>query len=364
MSNNICGIYLIKNNRNGLTYIGQSIDINKRIKEHFRKSFAGRTLIDSAIASEPQNFSWEVLTECDREDLNYYEKYYIYYYDSMNHGYNRNFGGKSVGILRGEQHHNAKYTDEEILNIRKDYVSHTMLDLYKKYGKNQSFYSFKNTITYSYKHLPIYKKNEKQWYYPPEWDKEKIISEKYSTGATISESEIMELRRLSLFYTDEEIFKMPQRKNCKTIRQLSELIRGRLYDWLPYFNRKEQKWIYPANWDGAKEQEIDELPIFKDIFYKKNINRPKDKLTNYQVIQIRVASLYLSPQRKIIEKLNLQEVISKDTIKLILKNKTHLSVPYLLDNQWIYPANFTQKQKEYFPKLIKKIEKELLLGED
>ena len=173
----------------------------------------------------------------------------------------------------------------------------------------------------------------------------------------------MELRRLSLFYTDEEIFNMPQRKDCKTIRQLNELISGRLYTWLPYFNRKEQKWIYPNNWNGMKEQEIDELPIFKDIFYKKNRNS-QTKLTNYQVIQIRVASLYLSPQRKIIEKLNLQEVISKDAVKLILKNKTHLSVPYLIDNQWIYPANFTQKQKEYFPKLVKKIEKELLLGED
>ena len=64
------------------------------------------------------------------------------------------------------------------------------------------------------------------------------------------------------------------------------------------------------------------------------------------------------------EKLNLQDLISIDSIKLILKNKTHLSMPYLSDGQWIYPANFTQKQKEYFPKLVKKIEKELRLEEE
>lgn len=363
MSNPICGIYLIKNNRNGLTYIGQSIDIHRRIKEHFSKTYRNITLIDSAIADEPEIFSWEVLIECDKEDLNYYENYYIYYYDSLNHGYNRNFGGHSVGVLMGEKHPQAKYTDEEILNIRKEYVYCTMLELYDKYQKNQSFYSFKNTISNSYKHLPVYKKSKKEWYYPPEWKGDKIISKKYSQGNTISEDEIMELRRLSLFYTDEEIFNMPQRKECRTIRQLNELINGRLYTWLPYFNRKKQKWIYPDNWVREKEQELDELPIFKDIFYKKN-NNSQTKLTNYQVIQIRIASLYLSPQRRIIEKLNLQDLISKDSIKLILKNKTHLSVPYLIDGQWIYPANFTQKQKEYFPKLVEKIEQELHLKED
>ena len=96
MSNPICGIYLIKNNKNGLTYIGQSIDIHRRIKRHFDGSQKGRALIDYAIAKEPQNFSWEILIECTRENLNYYENYYIYYYDSLNHGYNRNFGGHSV----------------------------------------------------------------------------------------------------------------------------------------------------------------------------------------------------------------------------------------------------------------------------
>ena len=224
-------------------------------------------------------------------------------------------------------------------------------------------HSYKRTINNSYKHLPIYKKNKKQWYYPPEWNEEKIICKDYSRGNTISKDEVMELRRLSLFYTDEEIFNMPQRKDCRTVRQLNELINGRLYTWLPYFNKKKQKWIYPDNWEGEKEKELDELPIFKDIFYKKN-SSSKTKLTNYQVIQIRVASLYLSPQRIIMEKLNLQDLISIDSIKLILKNKTHLSMPYSIDGQWIYPANFTQKQKEYFPKLVEKIEQELHLKED
>lgn len=360
MSNKICGIYLITNNKNGLTYIGQAINIHKRISEHFSGRFKGKTLIDSAIAEEPDNFSWGVVKECSKEELNYYESYYIYYYNSLNFGYNRSFGGTNCNRLYGENHPLTLYTDEEIINIRKDYTSHTMKELYEKYNKGQSFLVFKNTISHSYSHLPIYKKAKKKWEYPSDWEGEEIQTEKYSHGNTIGEKEIMELRRLSLYYSSEEIFTMPQRKDCRTLRQLNELIYGRLYSWLPYFSKKEQKWIYPDDWTGEKEQELDELPIFKDIFYKKSINSSKkDKLTNYQVLQIRVSSLYIEKHKSILEKLNLQEIISRDSVGLILRNKTHLSVPYLIEKEWVFPPNFTEKQKKYFSKIVEKIEQEL-----
>jgi hypothetical protein len=40
------------------------------------------------------SFSWELLEECPREQLNEKEKYYIGLYDSYNFGYNSTIGNK------------------------------------------------------------------------------------------------------------------------------------------------------------------------------------------------------------------------------------------------------------------------------
>ena len=40
------------------------------------------------------NFSWEVLEECPREQLDEKEKYYIDLYDAKNFGYNSTKGNK------------------------------------------------------------------------------------------------------------------------------------------------------------------------------------------------------------------------------------------------------------------------------
>ena len=40
------------------------------------------------------NFSWELIEKCPREQLNEKEKYYIELYDAYNFGYNSNVGIK------------------------------------------------------------------------------------------------------------------------------------------------------------------------------------------------------------------------------------------------------------------------------
>lgn len=65
----------------------------------------------------------------------------------------------------GEKNHNAKYTDDEVLEIRKAYENMTLTELYKKYGeKSKSQKSFERIVNgRSYKHLPIYIKRQKKW---------------------------------------------------------------------------------------------------------------------------------------------------------------------------------------------------------
>lgn len=89
------GIYLIRNKINNKVYVGQSINIEKRWRDHkVRKD-------DSAIHQAIQkygveNFEFKVLQECTRDELNDLEVFYIEKYKSFGkNGYNLNKGGNS-----------------------------------------------------------------------------------------------------------------------------------------------------------------------------------------------------------------------------------------------------------------------------
>lgn len=70
-------------------------------------------------------------------------------------------------IKMGENNINSIYTDEEIIEIRKYYVKHSLDECFKKYGsKSKSKKGFRNIIDKSYKHLPIFKKKLNKWIEP------------------------------------------------------------------------------------------------------------------------------------------------------------------------------------------------------
>ena len=75
------GIYLITNSLNGKKYVGQSIDIQRRFKEHQSNSRykLGRE-IDIAIKEYgKENFTYEVLEECSKEMLDKKEILFLYF---------------------------------------------------------------------------------------------------------------------------------------------------------------------------------------------------------------------------------------------------------------------------------------------
>ena len=95
------GIYKVTNKINGKVYIGQSVDIGRRWRQHMTAE--DDIYFHKAIQKYGvENFEWEVIEQCKKKDLDERESYWIEYYDSFNKGYNCTKGGGGVGI--GEDH--------------------------------------------------------------------------------------------------------------------------------------------------------------------------------------------------------------------------------------------------------------------
>lgn len=89
----VCGIYKITNQKTGLCYIGQSVDIAKRWKDHAKCGLgidapAGNKLYKAMQECGIWNFSWELLEACPKEQLDEKEKFYISLYQTKDYGYN------------------------------------------------------------------------------------------------------------------------------------------------------------------------------------------------------------------------------------------------------------------------------------
>lgn len=96
----VCGIYKITNLVNSKIYIGQSINIFSRWGYH-RRALNNNKHVNKHLQRAwnqygEQNFVFSIVLECNYEDLNKYESYYILKYRSYDplFGYNKTFGGE------------------------------------------------------------------------------------------------------------------------------------------------------------------------------------------------------------------------------------------------------------------------------
>lgn len=92
------GIYKLTDRSSGLVYIGQSVNLADRWKEHVRRGVgaepATRNKLYPAMAKVgPENFTFEVVEECESARLNERERYWISYFDSCSSGLNSTAGG-------------------------------------------------------------------------------------------------------------------------------------------------------------------------------------------------------------------------------------------------------------------------------
>ena len=95
-----CGIYKIENKLNGKVYIGQSIFIEDRWKNHkiIGKNknyiFHYKPLYQDMYNYGLDNFEFSIIEKCLKENLNDREVYWIKYYNSYQpNGYNLTYGG-------------------------------------------------------------------------------------------------------------------------------------------------------------------------------------------------------------------------------------------------------------------------------
>ena len=98
-SNEQTGIYKITNIKNQLCYVGQAVNIYKRFNEHLKCGLGidtpqGNKLYQAMAADGIDNFTFELLETCEKEQLNEKEQYYIDLYNSVAFGYNSQSGIK------------------------------------------------------------------------------------------------------------------------------------------------------------------------------------------------------------------------------------------------------------------------------
>lgn len=92
-TNTKCGIYKITNLVSNQAYIGQSVDIASRFKQHIKCGLgidtpASNKLYKSMIEDGVWNFSFELLEECPKDKLNERESFWIDLYQTNKVGLN------------------------------------------------------------------------------------------------------------------------------------------------------------------------------------------------------------------------------------------------------------------------------------
>lgn len=167
------GIYKYTNKINQKSYIGQSIQIEERKKQHIQASYNKNHInyysdFHKAIREFGiENFDFEILEQCSKEQLNEREVYWIKYYNSYEDGYNMTPGGdfnpsnvpeivqRRTKILlenpeinaklshKGETNPNAKLTEEDVKEIRLAYKEgKNIRDIYPKFQDKISYSGF------------------------------------------------------------------------------------------------------------------------------------------------------------------------------------------------------------------------------
>ena len=248
--NNCCGIYLIRNKINNKIYIGQSVDIKRRAQEHMRSGQPKKYKIKSERDSNTpihlamqkygiQNFTINVLEECSRQELNDRERYWIAILNSTdpNIGYNLTSGGQENFALKGEAHSQAKLSQQDVNEIYYllENSKLSFPEIAAKYKVSNSCICMINT--------------GKSWH---------SINRKYPIRITNSgskgvknpqshftEEEVMEIRKL---YSQGVTYKnLPEYLLKKASESAIRAIQyGKTYKHLPYWSKKENKWIEPC----------------------------------------------------------------------------------------------------------------------
>lgn len=147
----ISGIYSITNNTNGKVYIGQSEDIEDRLRKH-KSALKGNYHVNSHLQSSwnkygEDSFTFKLVKSCKLRYLDRFEKLIINIYDATNpdNGYNLKGGGRSnckysdaSRKKMSDSHKGVKLSEETRLNMSK---AQNTTGYYRVHKLNNSRYS-------------------------------------------------------------------------------------------------------------------------------------------------------------------------------------------------------------------------------
>ena len=86
------GIYKITNLVNGMCYVGQAVNLSERWRQHIKRGLGAETPTNNKLYPAMQkfgveNFSFEMIEECERSKLNEREDYWQDYFKAKEFGY-------------------------------------------------------------------------------------------------------------------------------------------------------------------------------------------------------------------------------------------------------------------------------------
>lgn len=162
------GIYKITNTINNKCYIGQSLNVEERWKEHICEGKILRRKTKFYLALNKYGadaFKFEVLEECslDQEILDERERYWIEYYNSYKNGYNMTPGGRYESSWQYNPQEIRDLWDEgfsvkEIVEMVgcSDNLVRKRLQGYSDYNEHTSRSRAQQRAQYDYRTITIY----------------------------------------------------------------------------------------------------------------------------------------------------------------------------------------------------------------
>lgn len=229
------GIYKITKISNGKSYIGQSNDIERRFIEHQGKN---ELAIDKAIQKYGYKaFTYEIIEECNLNELDEKEIYWIAYYNTYKgFGYNCNAGG---GKSHCENNGRTNLTNEDVAYIRECYDLHMRRrEVYAQFKNKISFSAFASIwdgTTWKGIKPEVYTKENKEYYMYHATDGEN------SEGAALTSEEVIQCRERYIKETAKEIYQ--DYKNRISYQAFQAMLWGRSYKNLPIYSKKKKEWI-------------------------------------------------------------------------------------------------------------------------
>ena len=183
-TNHICGIYLITNKSNGKMYVGQSEDVERRIKYHklhLSQNKHHNIYLQRAFNKYvPDCFDFKILEECECDKLNELEIDWIKKLGTFGGGYNLTVGGEGATghVFTDEQRRRMSAAHADVRGEKNPMYGKKMIDVMGE----EAFLAYKER-TYE-KRAETARKNAKNRIYTDEQrkrmsDAAKLRIEKY-----------------------------------------------------------------------------------------------------------------------------------------------------------------------------------------